>query len=195
MAKNMQQDLTQHLSRKELQDLKNKRTALAIFQFSWIMAFVSLIAANWQLRYQAASWPPPGVEKLGVVIPTLMTLVLIVSSLLVRSATRSVKAGKPERFNNRWGLALLLGIIFIVVMAWEWVAVPVSGQYSNLFRLMVGFHGVHALVIGAFMVVVYRNGRAGAYDTYHFWPVEGAAGLWHFVTVAWVLFYSVLYLA
>ncbi|MCB9449882.1 MAG: heme-copper oxidase subunit III [Anaerolineaceae bacterium] len=190
----MQQDLSQHLSRKELQDLKNKRTGLAIFQFSWIMAFVALIAANWQLRYQFTTWPPPGVEKFGIGIPTLVTLLLIVSSLLVRSATRAVKRGDHGIFESRWGLSLILGVIFVVVMAWEWVIVPVSGQYSNLFRLMVGFHGVHALVIGAFMVVVYRNGRAGAYDEYHFWPVEGAAGLWHFVTVAWVLFYLVLYL-
>lgn len=189
----MQQDLSQHLSRKELQDLKNKRTGLAIFQFSWIMAFVALIAVNWQLRYQSASWPPPGVDKLGVVIPSLMTLALIVSSLLVRRATRAVKAGEQGVFINRWGLALLLGVAFVVVMAWEWITVPVSGQYSTLFRLMVGFHGVHALVIGAFMAVVYRNGRTGAYDPYHFWPIEGAAGLWHFVTVAWLLFYIVLY--
>lgn len=189
----MQQDLSQHLSRKELQDLKNKRTGLAIFQFSWIMAFVALIAVNWQLRYQSTSWPPPGVDKLGVFIPSLMTLALIVSSLLVRRATRAVRAGEQHVFISRWGLALLLGVAFVVVMAWEWITVPVSGQYSNLFRLMVGFHGVHALVIGAFMAVVYRNGRAGVYDPYHFWPVEGAAGLWHFVTVAWLLFYIVLY--
>lgn len=193
MTNNVQPDLSQHLSRKELLDLKNKRTALMIFQVSWIMAFVALIGANWQLRYQAASWPPPGVEKLGLLIPSLMTLGLIVSSLLVRSATRAVKSGHNEKFPRYWGAALLLGVVFVLVMALEWIVVPVTGQYSNMFRLMVGFHGVHAIVIGIFMIRVYNQGRAGAYDPYHFWPVEGAAGLWHFVTVAWLLFYLVLY--
>jgi hypothetical protein len=27
----------------------------------------------------------------------------------------------------------------------------------------------------------------------HFWPVEAAANLWYFVTVAWLLFFVVLY--
>jgi heme/copper-type cytochrome/quinol oxidase subunit 3 len=78
-----------------------------------------------------------------------------------------------------------------VVMAIEWITVPPSGQYSDVFRVMVGFHGVHALVIGGFLVNVYRHGER--YNPLHFWPVEAAANLWYFVTVAWLLFFVVLY--
>jgi len=179
------------LSAKELQDLRNKRTGLAIFQVSWIMVFVMLILVNWQLRGNAPTWPPPGVDQLNPVVPTLMTAALIVSSLLVRGGTRAVKAGDTERFLARWRITIGLGVLFIVVMALEWLLVPASGQYSTIFRVMVAFHGVHALVIGGFLVQVYRNGQQ--YDAAHFWPVEAAAGLWYFVTIAWLLFYTVLY--
>jgi cytochrome c oxidase subunit III len=188
------QDLMeQGLSRRELQDLRNKRTGLAIFQLSWIMTFVCLSAVNLQLRSISPTWPPPGVDQLNPLIPTGMTIALIASSFWIRRGVKAMKAGEVAGFLANWRYAIALGTLFVVVMALEWITVPYSGQYSNVFRLMVGFHGVHALVIGFYLWRVYRNGQAGQYDSAHYWPVEGGAGLWHFVTIAWLLFYIVLY--
>jgi cytochrome c oxidase subunit 3 len=190
----MQGDLAEHrLTPKEELDLKNKRTGLAIFQVSWIMVFFCLMFVHWQIRIQSPDWPPPGVEKLGVVVPSAMTLALIASSLLARRAYRALKAGQIETFLWNWRMTIALGVAFVLVMAFEWLTVPISGQYSNLFRVLVGFHGVHAVVIGALLVRVYRSAMRGAYNSGSFWPVEGAAGLWYFVTIAWILFYAVLY--
>lgn len=190
----MQGDLTERqLTAKELLDLKNKRTGLAIFQISWIMVFVCLMVVHWWIRSQSPSWPPEGVSRLGVFVPTVMTLALIASSFTARRASRAVKTNDIETFLWNWRVTLALGILFVLVMAFEWITMPVSGQYSNLFRVLVGFHGVHALVIGAFVARVYHHGQAGAYSAANFWPVEAAAGLWYFVTIAWILFYVVLY--
>ncbi len=191
----MQQNLMeQGLSRQEIQALRNKRTGLAIFQLSWIMTFVCLSIVNLQLRNMAPTWPPPGVDQLNALIPTLMTLVLIASSFLIRRGTKAMKAGESEAFLTNWRYALGLGTLFVIVMAVEWITVPYSGQFSDVFRLMVGFHGIHALVIGWYLWRVYRNGQAGAYGSNHYWPVEGGASLWHFVTIAWMIFYVVLYI-
>lgn len=181
------------LSRRELQDLRNKRTGLAIFQGSWIMAFVCLAVVHWSVRSNSPTWPPEGVGQLDAVIPTLATIALVASSFLVRRAVKAVKRDETTPFLSNWRLTLALGVVFMLVMAFEWASVPFSGQYSNVFRLMVGFHGVHALVIGIYMWRVYRNGQAGQYGSRNFWPVEGGAGLWHFVTIAWLLFFAVLY--
>ncbi len=189
----MQRGLTEEqLAAKAALDLKNKRTGLAIFQASWIMVFVCLILVNLQLRSNAVSWPPPGTPPLEPIIPTVVTLALVGSSLFIRQATRAVKAGQTAAFVSGWQVAMVLGAAFIAAMAFEWLNAPSSGQYRDVFRMMVGFHGVHALVIGGFLVKIYQN-RAH-YGAEHFWPVEGAAGLWHFVVIAWVLFYVVLYL-
>lgn len=157
------------------------------------MAFICLVFVHWNVRSNAPTWPPEGVGQLDSVIPTLATVALIASSFLVRRAVKAVKVDETATFLSNWRLTLALGLVFAVVMAFEWASVPFSGQYSNVFRLMVGFHGVHALVIGVYMWRVYRNGQAGQYGSQNFWPVEGGAGLWHFVTIAWLLFYAVLY--
>ena len=69
----------------------------------------------------------------------------------------------------------------------------ISGQYSDVFRVMTAYHALHALVIGYMMFNALKKGRAGAYTSLDNWDVEGAAKLWYFVVVAWILFYVVLY--
>ena len=190
----MQRDVLEHreLSRRELQDLRNKRTGVTIFQLSWMLVFVCLITVNLQIRNNFVSWPPPGVAPLDRVLPTLATIGLIASAWLVRAGRQAIAKDQREGLRSNWGLALALGTGFILIMAFEWLTVPISGQYSTLFRVMTAFHAVHALVIGAIVLRVRQN--AAAYDALHHWAVEAAAKLWYFVVVAWILFYVVLYL-
>ncbi len=190
----MQHNLVEQreLSRQELQDLRNKRTGVTVFQISWILVFVCLIMVNLQMRANFASWPPPGVAPLDALLPTLATLGLLASALLTRGGLRAIQSENRANFQSLWGIALALGVVFVGIMAFEWVTIPPSGQYSTLFRVMVAYHAVHALVIGYIMIRVYRN--AAAYDAVHNWAVEAATKLWYFVVIAWIMFYLVLYI-
>ncbi|MEP7292690.1 MAG: cytochrome c oxidase subunit 3 [Chloroflexota bacterium] len=190
----MQRDVLERgeLSQRELQDLRNKRTGVTIFQLSWMLVFVCLIMVNLQIRVNFASWPPPGVAPLDRLLPTLATVGLLVSAWLTRAGRRAIANDQRGVFRTNWRIALGLGALFIGVMAFEWVSVPITGQYSTLFRVMTAFHAVHALIIGYILLRVYRS--AEQYDSVHHWAVEAAAKLWYFVVVAWILFYAVLYL-
>jgi heme/copper-type cytochrome/quinol oxidase subunit 3 len=190
----MQRDLLEQrdLSRDELIALRNKRTGVTIFQISWIMVFVCLILVNLQMRGNFASWPPPGVAPLDPVLPTLATIGLLISTILTRAGLKAIQNDDQVGLRSRWEIAIGLGAAFIGVMAFVWLAIPFSGQFSTVFRVMVAYHAVHALVIGYIMFRVYMN--AAAYDALHHWAVEAAAKLWYFVTVAWILFYIVLYI-
>lgn len=186
------QRLDQQLSRKELQDLRNKRTGLTLFQISWIIVFVVLAMAYFQIRSLWATWPPPGVEKPSIVPSTAATIALIASSFLVRRAVQAIRQDQLDSFLAQWRTVIGLGVLFVLIMAYQWIAMPIGdpGQYGILFRVLVGYHGIHALVIGGYLVTIYRSGQ---YGSTNFWPVEAAVGLWNFVTVAWILFYLVLY--
>lgn len=190
----MQRDLVdgRELSRQELQDLRNKRTGVTIFQISWILVFVCLIMVNLQLRANFASWPPPGVEAYDRLLPTLALAGLLVSAFVTRAGLQAMTNGNRAGFQQLWRIAIALGAAFVVIMAYEWVTVPFSGQYSIMFRVMTAFHGVHALVIGAIMINVYRH--AAGYDALRHWAVEAVTKLWYFVVIAWILFYMVLYI-
>ncbi len=189
----------QQLSRQEQLDLKNKRAGLLIFQLSWILTFICLIVVNLWFRGQAAQWPPEGVQR-ELIIPTLSVVALIVSSYFGRKGLRDLKNNDLAGFIQNWRWTLLLGLFFAVAMGYEFVVVPgvahndATDMYLNVYRLMVGFHHVHAMASLYYLWRVYQNGRRGGFGPSNFWPAEGGAGLWDFVTVAWVLFYLVLYI-
>ncbi len=188
-------DLAQEpLTPAELLQQRNRRTGLTIFQISWILVFVCLIIVNWQLRGNHSSWPPPGVAAPSALLPGLVTLGLLTSAWLARSATRALEARQRARFERQWRMALGLGALFVLVMGYEWLRLPTSGIYSDVFRMMTAFHLLHALAIGLFMSMIARSVRAGRVSAHNLWPAQGATRLWYFVVVAWLLFYPVLYL-
>src|SRR5690606_19148130 len=109
--------------RERLLRLKNKRNGVAIFQASWILAFVCLAVVNLQLRAASPEWPPLGVEKLDAVLPSVATLVLLLSVPLVRRGVRAISADGVASFLVQWRAALLLGAGFIAMMAFEWLTI------------------------------------------------------------------------
>lgn len=190
--------------------LKNKRNGVAIFQATWILAFVCLAAVNLLLRSSSREWPPLGVERLNPTLPSIVTLLLIASAFFVRRGVTAISADGKAQFLVQWRTALSLGAVFFVVMAYEWLTVTplpemrimlanevevvaAVSQYNAIFRVMTAFHVTHALVIGVYMLNVIRGVRRGEVNAADFWPAEAGAKLWYFVIVAWMIFYAVLY--
>lgn len=190
--------------------LKNNRNGVAIFQATWILAFVCFASVNLLLRSSSPEWPPLGVEKLNPTLPTIATLGLIVSAFFVRRGVSAITADDSRRFLVQWRVALLLGVAFIGIMAYEWIAIPpvpevrivlanevemvtAITQYNAIFRVMTAFHVVHAVAIGIYMLNVLRGVRQGNVNAADYWPAEAGAKLWYFVIVAWMIFYAVLY--
>jgi len=178
--------------------LKNNRLGMTIFQASWIMVFLALIVVNWQLRFSYKAWPPAGVAPFDPLLPSAATAALLLSSLFVRRGLEALRSGRAGAFLMHWRGAIALGIAFMSIIIYEFAAVSTAAlatQYGVTMRLMTGFHFAHALAILAVMTHVYRKGGHGEYagDEYNSWAVEGSAKLWYFVTLAWLLFYIVLY--
>ncbi len=171
--------------------IRNKRLGLFIFQISWIMAFISLVIVNFWFRARPDWNPMPP----NWIVPSLATLGLLASSILAHRAMNAIAADERPRFFSQWMAAIVLAAIFVLVMVYQFFAVPDDGGlFVMTWRLMIGYHAVHALVVLLMMVRIHRFARYGLYQAGDTWPVESTAKLWHFVTVAWILFYLVLYL-
>ena len=178
--------------------LKNNRLGMTIFQASWIMVFIAMIVVNWQLRFSYAQWPPEGVAPFDPLLPSLATLALLQSAILVRRGWQALRREQLGGFQLNWRLAMALGVAFMAIIVYEFATVSAAAletQYGVTLRLMTGFHVIHALAILAVMLRVYRGAARGAYTggEHEGWAVEGAAKLWYFVAVAWLMFYVVLY--
>jgi heme/copper-type cytochrome/quinol oxidase subunit 3 len=172
---------------------KNNRLGITVFQLSWIMVFVSLIVVNWQMRF-SPTWMEGGVERPSIVLPVVATVALLISTWLTHKALGAVKRDEVATFKRDWLVATGLGAVFFIIMVSQFFAVPFSdGQYVSVYRLMIGYHAVHAVAIGFMMVQVYRYAQWGRYSAANNWSVEATMRLWDFVTVAWIAFFAVLY--
>ena len=175
---------------------RNNRMGLAIFQGSWIMAFVCL-ALIYVLMGAAPGWRPVEGHKPDVLLPIIATVALIFSTWLARNAWQAVTRDEVKAFLNRWLIAIGLGGVFFIIMLTQFYAIEPTAadlQYVELYRLMIGYHAIHTLVIGWMMFQVWRYGKAGRYNSNNHWTVEAALKLWYFVTAAWLIFFVVLYL-
>ena len=101
--------------------LKNNRLGMNIFQVSWIMAFVAMIVVNWQLRFNYSQWPPAGVAPFDLLLPSVATLALLISSVIVMQALKVLRGGIVTGFLVNWRLAIGLGVLFLAIIVYEFL--------------------------------------------------------------------------
>ncbi len=201
MSLNAEEKRRLRAEREAAMRLKNNKLGITVFQISWIMVFVALIIVYWQLGFNEG-WRPTPEQKPGFLAPALATLALLVSTYFARSALSAIKANDVSTFQQRWLASIGLGFVFLAIMMQQFfafVTVKIEGltsasNYVSIYRLMIGYHALHALMIGLMMVQVYRFSRVGRYHEKNTWTVEATVRLWYFVMVAWLMFYVVLYL-
>jgi cytochrome c oxidase subunit 3 len=173
--------------------LKNKRFALLLWRITNGMIFVFFIFANYLMRASQKSWPPEDAIVPNLVIPTIVSVLLLLSSLPATRALNAIRRDDRHAMTNNLWAVVVLGMIFIVGVISTMVQLPWSGPYSSIVLAMNGFHIVHAFIGLLLFGYVLRRARQGAYSKGDHWAVEGAVVFWHFVDLMWVVFFLVLY--
>jgi len=174
-------------------NLKNKRFGLQLWRVCNGGVFIFFIMANYLMRQQQPSWPPPGISRLDAGIPALISLGLLLSGW---TASRVLAASKN---NNREGIlrniivTLALGVVFLIGFGMVWRQVPGTGSYTAIFFTMTGFHAFHVLAGMLLLAFVYRKAQRGDYTSDNNWSLEASVIFWHFVDLMWILYFVVLY--
>ena len=173
---------------------------MVLFVTGEVMFFGALFASYITLRRRAEVWPPEGTPEIDLLLPGIMTLVLLASSI---TAHRAVGAFKKEdrRGLVRWlGATVLLGTVFLVGEVSEWARLIgedftiSSNVYGTLFFTITGFHGLH--LIGGLIILLVGLRRAKIAPLAHqrLASLEASAYYWHFVDVVWLAVASAVYL-
>jgi len=177
----------------EYDRLSINRLGLWLFFISESMIFLILLTTRF---YLLGTSRPEVNQVLGVTI----TSILLLSSLTAYRAETAIAHGDRPRFLRNLLFTILLGTAFLVgVVGFEWPEAPHLGislqeGYGIAFFSMTGMHAFHVLTGVLLLIVVYLNGRRGAYSPDSYWGVEASVKYWHFVDVVWVFFYPALYL-
>jgi heme/copper-type cytochrome/quinol oxidase subunit 3 len=169
--------------------------ALAVVADAMVLG--GLLAAYFGLRASSFEWPPKGVSH-GTYLPAVITLTVLMGVASVQWAAYALRRG--DRRNCLIGLAMTM-TFGLAIANGEWYGFGRSGfgiskhAYGTLHDALIGFHLVNVLVAVVLLGVVFVHALAGASDDDRPGAVQAIALFWHFTTVAWLVIFSILYLA
>ena len=135
-------------------------------------------------------------------LPLWNTIVLLSSSGTVHFAHMALKDNNRKRFNFWLGITVALAFIFVILQAVEYYEAYAhlgltisSGVYGTTFFMLTGFHGMHVLIGGIFLLtqLTRSTGFKHFTDKEHF-GFEAASWYWHFVDVVWVCLFLFVYI-
>ncbi|MEH0147638.1 heme-copper oxidase subunit III [Corynebacterium sp. Q4381] len=167
-----------------------------------LMFFAGLFAMYFVSRANgltAGDWDNQ-TAHLNVLFGTIITVVLLTSSVTSQMGVFAAERGDVFGLRKWFGVTILLGVIFLGLVAFEWSEMIHAGVtiqasvYGSMFYIITGFHMAHVTAgIIAFVVVMLRVAKS------KFTPAQATAAMatsyyWHFVDVIWVGVFITLYI-
>lgn len=129
------------------------------------------------------------------------TVVILLSSLTVQIAVKSIKAKEMQRYRLFLGITAVLGLVFAAMQAYGFIyldnhGVLLVGKTSNpgasFLLVIIGLHALHVLGGVVALITMYLKIYFSKIRNYSSVPVEVLSTYWHFVDVLWV--YLLLFL-
>ncbi len=168
---------------------------MAIFVITELMLFAGLISGFAVIRAGALVWPPPGQPRLPFEETAFNTAMLLLSGVLLFVARRRFARDRGAALNPLM-LSMILGGLFVVLQGAEWVALLregltlTSSSLGSFFYLIVGVHGLHAVIALGVLANAWLRLRRG-------WLASSqlavAEVFWYFVVGIWPVLYLVVY--
>jgi heme/copper-type cytochrome/quinol oxidase subunit 3 len=176
--------------------ISNGVLAMVLFVLTEIMLFSGLISAFSIVRASAAIWPPPDQPRLPLEETAINTVALLLSGACLYMAQRRFSVDR-ESARTPLVAAIALGAFFVLFQGWEWAGMLAQGltltssTLGSFFYLIVGTHGLHAIVALGLLIHAWRKHATGWLQPSQLATV---AVFWYFVVAAWPVVYWRVYL-
>ena len=162
------------------------------------MTFAGFFAAY--LTYKAVNPLPDGaIYELELPIPTINTILLLVSSATFHKAGKALLKNKNSDTQKWLIITALLGITFLICQLFEYFNLPfglTDNLFASTFYALTGFHGLH-VTLGTLMILIISwqtRSEGGRITNQNMFPLEAVELYWHFVDGIWVILFIILYL-
>ena len=170
---------------------------LGLFLVADGMTFAGFFAAY--LTFRAVNpLPVGGSYELELLLPTINTVLLVVSSFTFHRAARQLRLGDGARCRQWLLLTAALGAAFLASQMFEYFSLPfglTSNLYASTFYVLTGFHGLHVFLGVMLILIVWWQARAGgSINSQSHFGLEAAELYWHFVDGIWVVLFGIVYL-
>jgi cytochrome c oxidase subunit 3 len=174
--------------------------AMMICLVSFTMLFAVLFLGYAVFRFNALEWPPMGMERVDLFIPSMSTLAIMLSSLTFWGVGSFISDGQKRKAELIGILSLSLGALFVGTQFILWETLRSKGIYQGTgiyASLIYGFtwthvgHMVLAIALKAWLILMVFRAKEIKNIREHL--VKNVSMFWHFLGIIWVLIYVVLF--
>ena len=163
------------------------------------IAAITLVFSYFYIRLDAEVWPLGGLDRPGLLLPSLGTAILLLGSGAMIWAVRGIQAGRQGRLKAGLAATSVLGGAFIALQAYDLARTPFSwttNAYGSLFYVLGAFPIITVLAGLGIMSVTQLWAWLGHYTGERYTAVANAAIYWHAGVVGlWVVILATLYLS
>jgi cytochrome c oxidase subunit III len=181
--------------------IPNHRLGMMVFLVAESMLFTGLLGGYLVLRYSTPMWPPEGQPLLPLWAGTANLVFLAAGSVGIQFAVAAVRRASHRGLLRGISACLGSGFAFVAVLGVEWIrlrheglSLTQGGTYGALFYVLTGCHALHVLAVQIWVGTLLALALKDRFSPAHHEPVEMAAMFWHFVGVAWLVLFVILYL-
>ena len=170
---------------------------MVLFIASEVMFFGGLFAAYFNSRASYdGEWLPPSGHELELLLPAVLTVVLVASSVTMQFGVWAIRRGARGALTAWTALTLLLGVLFLMGQLYDYSTLDFGisdGIFGTTFYTLTGFHGAHVFggVVG--LTILLARSMQGQFSARHHVAVEAISIYWHFVDVVWIALFTTLY--
>jgi len=170
---------------------------LATFLVADGMTFAGFFAAY--LTFRAVNPLPEGsTYSLELLLPTINTVLLVVSSFTFHRAGRGLLGGNGPACRRWLLITVALGVAFLAGQMVEYFHLPfglTDNLFASTFYALTGFHGLHVtLGVICILIVWWQTRQGGRIQATSPFGLEAAELYWHFVDGIWLVLFAILYL-
>ncbi|MCE7055675.1 cytochrome c oxidase subunit 3 [Algoriphagus sp. AGSA1] len=172
-----------------------KKFALWLFLVTIVMIFAALTSA-YIVRQSEGNW-------LEYELPTIFWYtsgIVILSSVFLQFAYLSAKKDNMAGLRIGLGLAVLLGIAFLIGQWYSWVALVdanvffVGNPSGSFLYVFTGLHAVHLISGVIFLIIVLISTYKYKVHSKSMDTLEMATTFWHFLAALWLYLFMFLLL-
>jgi cytochrome c oxidase subunit III len=163
-----------------------------------LVVFSGFIAMYFWLKLVNPAWPPEGIDRPDLLLPTINTVVLIVSGVAMIYAKRAIVRGNQLGLKLGQAFAILLGIVFLVIKYVEYSGYGYDWSthaYGSITWTITGFHSAHVVSVVMKGFVVLAMGLRGMFRPDRHLAFEVSTIYWVFVVAIWLPLYFTMYIS
>jgi heme/copper-type cytochrome/quinol oxidase subunit 3 len=125
------------------------------------------------------------------------TLLLLASSVAAWLGERGILAQRRPQALFGFGLAILMGIVFVAVQWLEWRGKPYgigTSSYASLYYVTTGMHIAHVIAGIGVLIAIFTWTALDYFSPRRNLVVSAGVLYWHFVDVVWLFVFTTYYL-